>query len=148
MAAQREARDEERGLWSACDESAEQRSGSSGTTSTASGDISISTIRYDAPGTDVEHGDSEFVELVNTSDSAADVSGWSVTDEADHRITVPNGYQIAAGGSLRIYTGPGDSDNVAYFAGEDQAIWNNSGGDTATLRDRGGEVVATYSYNS
>ena len=35
-----------------------------------------------------------------------------------------------------------------YFAGRGQAIWNNSGGDTAALFNSSNEAVDTYSYSS
>ncbi len=71
-----------------------------------------------------------------------------MTDLKDHRITIPSGYAIPAGGELRIYTGPGEDTATAYFHGATQAIWNNDGGDTATLRDASGSLVDEYSYHS
>ena len=120
------------------------------TTTTVAGSavVVIATIRYDGPGNDVVFGDSEYVLLRNDGDGTADVGGWSLEDEADHVITIPSGYVIQPGGELRVYTGPGDDTATQYFDGRGQAIWNNSGGDTATLRDRNGNVIDTYSYNS
>ena len=68
----------------------------------------------------------------------ADVSGWSLTDIANHEITIPSGYAIPPGGTLRVSTGPGDSTADRYFDGRGQAIWNNSGGDTAAFLDMEG----------
>ena len=111
-------------------------------------EVVIANIRYDAPGNDVEYNDSEYVLLRNDGTGTADVGGWSLTDEADHRIMIPSGYVIQPEGEFRVYTGPGDDTADRYFAGGGQAIWNNSGGDTATLRDSSGETVDTYSYSS
>jgi hypothetical protein len=120
------------------------------TTTTVAGlaEVSIATIRYDGPGNDVVYNDSEYVLLRNDGDGTADVGGWSLEDEADHVITIPSGYVIQPGAELRVYTGPGDDTNTKYFEGLGQAIWNNSGGDIATLRNKGGTVIDTYSYNS
>ena len=120
------------------------------TTTTVAGSavVVIANIRYDGPGNDVVFGDSEYVLLRNDGDGTADVGGWLIEDEADHVIAIPSGFLIQPGGELRVYTGPGDDTDTRYFAGRGQAIWNNSGGDTATLRDRNETVIDTYSYNS
>lgn len=111
-------------------------------------DVVIANIVYDAPGNDVVYNDSEYVVLRNTGIGTADVGGWWLVDEKDHRITIPSTYSIGPGGELRVYTGPGDSTTTRYFDGRGQAIWNNSGGDTATLYDESNGQVDTYSYSS
>lgn len=118
------------------------------TTVAGSADVIIATIRYDGPGNDVVYNDSEYVLLRNNGTGTADVGHWTLTDEANHVVTIPSGYIIQPGGELRVYSGSGDNTADRYFAGFGQAIWNNSGGDTATLRDASGQVVATYSYSS
>ncbi len=118
------------------------------TTVTGSIDVNISSIRFDGPGNDVEFGDSEYVALRNDGTGTANVGNWTVEDEANHVITIPSWYLIQPGAELRIYSGPGIDTAVAYFEGLGQAIWNNSGGDTATLRDSNGATVDTYSYSS
>jgi hypothetical protein len=119
-------------------------------TSTIAGsvDVVIANIRYDGPGNDVEFGDSEYVLLRNNGTGTADVGRWSLEDEAGHVITIPSGYVIQPGGELRIYSGPGNDTATSYYEGLGQAIWNNSGGDTATLRDAAGTTVDSYSYSS
>ncbi|MEX1092464.1 MAG: lamin tail domain-containing protein [Acidimicrobiia bacterium] len=111
-------------------------------------DVVIANIRYDGPGNDVEFGDSEYVLLRNNGTGTADVGRWSLEDEAEHVITIPSGYVIQPGGELTIYSGPGDDTATSYYEGLGQAIWNNSGGDTATLRNSAGETVDSYSYSS
>jgi endonuclease YncB( thermonuclease family) len=112
------------------------------------GGVTITTIRFDGPGNDVEvYNDSEYVELVNSSGADRDLSGWRLVDTAGNSITIPNGFTIAAGGSFRVYSGQGDADpDGRYFAGRGQAMWNNSGGDTASLQTSTGQEVDTYSY--
>jgi hypothetical protein len=113
-----------------------------------SSDVVIATIVYDGPGNDVVYNDSEYVVLHNQGSGTADVGGWSLTDLANHQINIPSGYSIAPDGDLRVYTGPGDSTPTRYFAGFGQAIWNNSGGDTATLLNSSNQTVDTSSYSS
>lgn len=118
------------------------------TATVSSTSIRIITIHYDACGNDVEcYNDSEYVELANSASETVDLSGWSITDAKDHTISIPSGYLILAGGRFRIYAGDGDNDTTSrYFDGRTQAIWNNTGGDTATLRDNTGEIIDTYNY--
>jgi len=111
-------------------------------------DVSIANIVYDGPGNDVVYNDSEYLVLHNSGSGTAVVGGWRITDLANHQITLPSGYSIAPGGELRVYTGPGDSTATKYFAGMGQAIWNNSGEDTATLFNSSGQRVDSYSYSS
>jgi len=111
-------------------------------------DVVIADIVYDAPGNDVVYNDSEYVVLRNDGSETADVGGWQLVDIADHQINIPFGYSIPPGGTLRVYTGPGDSTATKYFDGLGQAIWNNSGGDTATLFNSSNQVVDQYSYSS
>ncbi len=82
----------------------------------------VRIIVYDAPGNDVEYNDSEYVVLRNDGTGTADVGGWWLVDLADHQITLPAGYSIPPGGTLRVYAGPGDSKTTRYFAGRGQAI--------------------------
>ena len=110
--------------------------------------MTIKDIVYDAPGNDVVYNDSEYVVLRNDGSGTADVGGWRLVDIADHQIILPSGYSIPPGGTLRVYTGPGDSTTASYFAGRGQAIWNNSGGDTATLFNSSDQTVDSYSYSS
>lgn len=107
--------------------------------------VVISVVVYDAAGRDVEYGDSEYVELANTGGAAVDVSGWVLADEAGNRIVIGSGYSIPPGGSLRVYTGPGDDTPTRFFAGRGQAVWNNEG-DTVSLYDTSGNLVDRYSY--
>jgi competence protein ComEC len=52
---------------------------------------------------------------------------------------------MAAGRQVIVYTGSGASDGIRFFMGSGTAVWNNRG-DTATLTDTEGRVIATYVY--
>ncbi|MFP5332416.1 MAG: lamin tail domain-containing protein [Acidimicrobiia bacterium] len=118
------------------------------TEATADHPVEITTIVYDTVGNDVVYNESEHVVLTNTGTTTVDVSGWTITDRVGHTITIPAGYMISPGARLRLHSGPGDSSPTAYFAGFSQAIWNNSGGDIAELRDETGALIYTYAYTS
>lgn len=81
----------------------------------------------------------------NTGESELDLFGWTVSDEKDHRYTVPSGFTLDAGATVTLYTGSGpDSEHELYW-GSDSAIWNNSG-DTIYVRTDDGDQVIVYEY--
>lgn len=126
----------------------------------AAAGIIINEINAD-PGTDA-NGDSvvsadtdEFVEIVNTSSQAVDISGWKLTEggSATARITFPDGTIIPAGGSLVIFDGTAGFPTQSAFGGaivfastSDLAL--NNDGDTVTLTSDLGTVIATYTYGT
>ncbi len=113
-----------------------------------SGAVTISTIVFNPDGDDIAPNAGEYVQLRNVGSGPADVAGWYITDLANHRLDIPAGVTIAPGGTLRIHTGPGTPTATAIYAGRSQAVWNNAGGDTATLHAADDAVVDTYSYTS
>lgn len=117
-------------------------------TSAGEGPVTISDVREDGPGNDVQPDDSEYVELANDGDATVDVSGWQVTDDDGNSVTIGDGYAIPGGATFRVYTGPGDNDPAAnrWYAGRAQGYLNNSGGDHITLLDGQGRTVATFAY--
>lgn len=110
----------------------------------SSGGISISVFA-DAPGNDHQNLNGEYAVLWNLSASPVDLSGWALCDRARHCFTFPSRSRIEAGGRMVLFSGSGRSDGMRYFWGSSSAVWNNRG-DTATLFDRHGEVIARYVY--
>ena len=135
-AAEATARDGERGLWApdAC-----------GEPTTAA--VVIADIEPDAPGRDNENPNGEWIDIRNTGESAADLSGWVVKDESTrHRFELEADFVLAAGQTVRLYSGCGtDSATELYWCNVDDAVWNN-GGDTVFLLDANGSAVDTLSY--
>jgi len=66
----------------------------------ATNEVVISEIMYDLPGTDSKH---EWIEILNTSDTEIDLTGWKFNDGSNHLLNEPpkNGGQ----GSLKILAG-------------------------------------------
>jgi competence protein ComEC len=108
------------------------------------GSISISVFA-DAPGNDHDNPNGEYAMLTNLTEAALDVSGWMLCDAASHCFRFPGGARMAAGRQVIVYTGSGASDGIRFFMGSGTAVWNNRG-DTATLTDTEGRVIATYVY--
>jgi len=57
--------------------------------STTAGQLAVETVHPDAAGDERDNLNDEYVVFENTGDERLDISGWTVTDEADHSFTVP-----------------------------------------------------------
>lgn len=106
------------------------------------GDLSFAPI--DADELDLT---AEWFQIVNQSYTSVDVSGWTVRDETGrHRLELPSGTAIAAGGILQITTACGTNTGGLLHWCSDSAIWS-TGGNTIILQDQLGNVVERRSYN-
>ncbi|MEM6859000.1 MAG: lamin tail domain-containing protein, partial [Pseudomonadota bacterium] len=103
----------------------------------------------------------EFVEIVNTTGAAIDISGWTLSDDDGDDFTFPAGTTLAAGQALVLFGGGtppgnvGDGQPNASFGGalvfvDDGSIGSglSNGGDLIELRDDGGVVVDSIGYGS
>lgn len=80
----------------------------------------------------------------NTGGTAATLTDWTLADAQAHVFTFP-AFTLGPGASVRVWTKAGVDGQTDLYWGSGQAIWNNTG-DTATLRDGGGQVVSVCSY--
>lgn len=112
----------------------------------SSGNVEVASIHEDADGNDNENLNGEYVTFENTGSSAVDMTGWTVSDEADHTYRFPSGFTLEAGQSVTLYTGSGSDSDTELYWGQDSAVWNN-GGDTVYLEDDAGNTVDTYEYS-
>nr|WP_271958966.1 lamin tail domain-containing protein [Halorubrum ezzemoulense] len=108
--------------------------------------LSIVEIHADADGNDNENLNDEYVVLENTGQPTLDLSGWTVSDSADHTYTIPRGVELTAGAQVVVYTGSGTDTETDLYWGRSSAVWNN-GGDTVILTDGSGTVVTEESYS-
>ncbi len=131
-AAESDAQAAERGLWHCRD------TGNSGS-------LSITEIHADAAGNDNYNLNDEYVVFTNSGSETIDLSGWGVSDAAGHTYSFPSDASIAPGSTVTLHTGSGSDTSSDRYWGATGAIWNN-GGDTVTVRDSSGTVVATKSY--
>jgi endonuclease YncB( thermonuclease family) len=106
------------------------------------GDVSL--VPTDAEELDLSD---ERFEIVNQSYTSVDVSGWTVKDETgQHRLELPAGTAISAGGVLQITTGCGTSGSGVLYWCSESAIWSTAG-NTIILQDRLENVVERRSYD-
>ena len=105
--------------------------------------IAITKIEYDPPGDDLA---GEYVLLRNDGGSAADLTGWTLRDQANTTYTFP-AFTLAAGAEVKVWVKVGTNDAGNLYWGRGQSVWNNTG-DTATLSDAAGAVVAQSQYQN
>lgn len=89
-------------------------------------------------------GDDETITLQNTGGSAIDLSGYTVVFDDDQTYTI-GGVTLGAGETLTVHTGEGSDSASDVYAGFGRSVLNNDG-DTVTIRDDSGTVVAQQSY--
>jgi micrococcal nuclease len=88
----------------------------------------------------------EWFQIVNQSYTAVDIGGWLVRNETGERfLDFPPGTTIAAGGSLRVVTGCGNSAGDALYWCSETPVWSISD-NTIILRDPLGNVVDRRTY--
>ncbi len=118
LAAEREARQAQRGLWA------------------ASG-VPLRLTNLDPVA--------EWVELSHQGGEPIDLTGYTLKDEANH-IYVFDGFSLQPGESVRLYTVSGrDTAAKLYWGIDDKGVWNNDG-DTAYLRAPDGALVDLFTY--
>jgi hypothetical protein len=90
----------------------------------------------------------EMVEIVNIGSSAADLSGASIADATGIRVTLPMGTVVGAGEVLVVFGGGTPASLGAGVIIRTGKLYLNNTGDSITLRDAGGAILATAQYGS
>lgn len=100
-------------------------------------EVVISEILFPGDGTQ------EQVVITNNGSQLADLLGWTLSD-SDGNIYEFGNVRLWSAGSATVHTrvGQDGSPPTHYFWGKLEAIW--SSGETATLKDREGQVVSTF----
>lgn len=112
-----------------------------------SGSVFINEVLVNEAGSDVT---TEFVEVVNGTSAAVDVSGWTVSDAALVRHTFASGTSVAAGAALVVFGGAagiptGLTNAVAASTG---TLGLSNSGDSVTVKNAAGTVVDTVTLGS
>ncbi len=116
------------------------------TNTTFAHNISITNITYKMP---------ESVEIWNFGNGSADMSNWTLSDNATtpHTFTFP-AFVLLPNSSVRVHTENGtDSMTDLYWnrrcypgsGNSSGCVWND-GGDIATLKNRNEIIISIYSY--
>lgn len=91
--------------------------------------------------------DDEFIEFLNNEAGAADISGWSISDNISPRHVFPSGSVIAPYSFLVLFGGGAPSlPGIQWQTASTGSLSLNNGGDTITLFDSGMTVVDQVLY--
>ncbi|PKM39738.1 MAG: hypothetical protein CVV03_12570 [Firmicutes bacterium HGW-Firmicutes-8] len=107
--------------------------------------IYITYIDYDPPGKDKPETIEEFIEISSEQSVPVNLKDWTIRDRAGHIYKFPD-LNIDPGCRIKVWTKEGTDDEDNLYCNRRQALWNNEGGDKATLRDTAGKIIDTYRY--
>ncbi len=102
--------------------------------------VLVDELVNDVPGDDVQPQNGEHVVLRNVWSKPVDVGGWYMRDAAYNLLPIAEGYVIPAGGTLRVYVGPGTNTSDRYYIGRSSSVLNN-GGDSIALHRPDDSIV-------
>lgn len=91
----------------------------------------------------------EFVEIVNTGDFEADLSGVTIADGFSSRHTFAEGTTLAVGAAIVVFGGgipTGAFGGAAVVTASSGALGLNNGGDTVTIAAADGTLIAEVPY--
>ncbi len=98
--------------------------------------VEIYEVIYDPPG---QEPDDEMISLKNTGATAADISGWRLTD-GEGNYSIPDGTILSPGGVWSVY---GSTYNPTRNT---RGLFLANSGDEVKLYDENGELVDSYSW--
>ena len=105
--------------------------------------VEIAGAVNDPAGNDVQPETGEHVVLRNATGHNLDVSGYIIRDAANNVLEIGDGYVLAPGAELRVYTGPGTNSADAYYNGGTASVLNN-GGDSVALWSPQGQLQDVF----
>ncbi len=88
----------------------------------------------------------EEVIITNSGDRLADMQGWTLSDANGNVYTFPN-FRLWAGGNVLVHTriGQDGTPPANFYWGKLEAVWSR--GEVATLKDKNGETLSTYTVS-
>jgi competence protein ComEC len=102
--------------------------------------VSISAVRFNAPGDDTKNLNGEWVRLANRGDRAVPLTGWTISDRTSKEPYRFPAFLLRPGSSVNVYTGSGAMNDTSLYMGRTIPLWSNSG-DEAVLKDGNGSVI-------
>ncbi|RLJ06571.1 MAG: hypothetical protein DRP12_03830 [Candidatus Aenigmatarchaeota archaeon] len=111
--------------------------------------IFILDFHWNAEGDDCKNPNGEWVVFGNLCPFPCNLTGWEVSDEANHRFIFPAA-TLQPGENLTLFSGSGENKAGKLYwnrKGRCRAVWNNEG-DTLFLWDSERRLVLNVSYNS
>jgi hypothetical protein len=116
--------------------------------------VYIHEIQYSPAGPDTPVTtaklDGEWVLLTNTTGKSVTMTNWTLRDKEGHVYRFPS-FVLKAHASVEVHTGTGKNSATNLYWGHKPTastsyVWNNSGLETATLKNAAGATIDTRSY--
>jgi hypothetical protein len=107
-----------------------------------SGNVVITNIFYHGLG---QNEPDEYVEIRNADTYSIQLANWTLRDNANHFFTFPS-FVIHPSQICRVYTNEDHPEYCGFNFHSEVAIWNNTGGDCAYLRDSTDLLIDLYCY--
>ena len=109
--------------------------------------VEITEIQANAPGSDSENLNGEFVTLQNTGDTAIDMSGFILSFEGGGGQNYTFGdFTLEAGGTVTVRNGSGEDTDSTLYTGFSGAILNNGSPDLVVIANDEGIILDQESY--
>jgi hypothetical protein len=86
----------------------------------------------------------EYVVFKNTGGTPLNLTGWSISDEANHSYTVPQ-FILGPFQTFTLYTGSGKNTDESLHWGQRKTVWNKDG-DTVIVKDDTTHYVVSHTY--
>lgn len=103
--------------------------------------IKITDIRYNPPGDDLL---GEFVLIENQGNVSVLMTNWMLKDKDRNMYRFP-AFKLRPGIGVKVWSKQGTDTNMSLYWNSLIAIWNNNGGDCATLLNAD-QLVDQYCY--
>lgn len=111
---------------------------------TASLAAMIVDVTYDGDATSNDPND-ETITIINGSQSALTMTGWTVRDTHGHVYTF-GAFTLPVDGQVTLFSGKGTDTADRRYWGQSGGILDNSGPETIILRDASGALIDAYPY--
>lgn len=117
----------------------------------AASPIQIKKVYVNTPGSDLPVSNSkvnaEYTVIKNTGTTTKSLTGWTLRDQSSHVYKFGT-FKLGPGKSVTVRNGKGTNTSTTRYWGSGYYIWNNSGGDSATLRTSTGSPVDKCSWTT
>jgi hypothetical protein len=110
--------------------------------------IHVTKVRYNAPGKDTRKNlNGEYVRITNTGRTAVSLTHFRLSDNSGHAYAFPT-TTLKPHASLDVYSGNGKDTPEARHWRRSRHMWNNTGLESATLRDDRNRVMSTHVWHA
>jgi parallel beta-helix repeat protein len=119
--------------------------GVSGSVAVTTYAAAVTSVHYDAAGTDSTNLRDEYVVVKNTGSVAVNLSGWTLKVTSSGIVVRLPAYSLGAGAAVVIRTGTGTTTTGNIYLNRTAELWRNTH-DTANLVDPLGVLASRASY--